>query len=245
MRRHCRNGERVQKTDTFSASFIEKLTPAAACRAQGAAVIHPRHRGRAEEDHLKLKGPHRSFQRQPCALIRCEAIAVELHMPRLILQQQVAHMSDDRICHVPAKQAIVARPDKLRDHEHLDLESCAERASQQAEKRVSPMSRYEPSIKAADEPGEKPCMFLLFLDEQIERRAIIRIFGIGAPRLGEQAASLAAFAELKMRERSRDPVRQCKRGGNWQFPVGFGAFETVLFEVGEPMGGVHDRMGWA
>ena len=91
MRRSCWNRDCVQKADAFSAGFIEKLAPTAACCAQGATVIHLRHRGRTEEDHLKLKGPHRPFQRQPCALIRCEAIAVKLHMPRLIPQQKVAH----------------------------------------------------------------------------------------------------------------------------------------------------------
>ena len=108
MRRSCWNRDCVQEADAFSARFIEKLAPTAACCAQGATVIHPRHRGRTEEDHLKLKGPHRPFQRQPCALIRCEAIAVKLHMPRLIPQQKVAHLCHDGGCHVPAEQVKVA-----------------------------------------------------------------------------------------------------------------------------------------
>ena len=127
-----------------------------------------------------------------------EAFLVELQVPGLVAQHQLAHLLQHDIGCVEVQEPVVRRADEFGDDEDLDLELDAEGAPEQPEAGMGPVPRDQGPVVSGHQPLEEAGVLLLLGDEQAERLDVVRVVRVGATSLGEEEAALAALAELEV-----------------------------------------------
>jgi len=234
-----RTTELPEKADTFAARFAEEVATGAAEAAQSISVIEPDDPDRSEEEGLELSGPCPAFNREPFGMIRGKTLGVKIHMMPFVGEDEIAKLDENGVSRVPLHQAVVAGPCEFSDHENLQLEVHTQRLSDDAKQAMGPVSGDRRAAETRQETPEQPRVLLFFGNKERQRGAVIGVVCIAVPRVGEEAAAVATFAELKVGERTCQQAGRYSHGKRGCFPVRFGTIETVFLEVAEPVFGVH------
>ena len=149
----------------------------------------------------------------------------------------VQHLRKDR----PENRvpAAVAQPPEITFGNHLrhqqdqQLVMQTEQPPEENETGVTPVMLEQRRLQLPQNAGQQTRMFLLFLDEQVDRGLVRRIAGFGC--LLAQVCALAAFADLESLQRANQRRPPWRLDLDLTFPWNFAAMGAVVLKIIEPV----------
>ena len=159
-----------EEADALAPGLAKKFASLRTQSAKRGAMVHPRHPQSSQEEHLKLGHPQCLLDWEPRALVRLKTLGMKRDVLRFVAEHDLADFLQHGIGREAPDEPVVGRADEFHYDEHLDFKPDTERVTDAAKKRVRPVPGHEPSAAALDEFLQQPCVLLLLLNEERERR---------------------------------------------------------------------------
>jgi hypothetical protein len=174
-------------------------------------------------------------------MTRRKALAVKGDVPRLVPQDEPAHLSDGHIPAMLPDETVVSRADDFHDQQHLHFKLGTEGTATLVEKTESEAVFDEGAPETPHRPGKQARMLRFFREPKIDDPFDIVVRSTESLRIaGDEATRTTSIAELILGEGRSEGGPLSLVQQEREIPFGFWTVEAVgRSEMADPLREVH------
>src|SRR5438876_5852643 len=204
-----------------------------AAPAQGRAVINQDDQTSRPEAPPPNTAPRDAGGQREGGQRSLQIVHVEREVALFVAQDLRKDRPENRVPAAVAQRPKITFGNHLRHEQDQQLVVQTEQPPEENESGVTPVMLEQRRLELLQNASQQTRMFLLFLDEQVDRRLVRRVAGVGC--LPAQMRALAAFADLESLQRANQRRPPLRLDLDLKFPWNFEAMGAVVLKIIEPI----------